>query len=218
MTPPVREQGLRDRVAFLVLLALLSTAVGLAVLPRLATPELPAGKSLDVAQLELNNRLPEFHLRGADGPVTADDLRGHWTFVYFGYTNCPDACPVTLSILAHAQESLQAQGLEPPNILFVSLDPARDTPDVLRRYTAVFGSHIAGATGDTGELRELVRFFGVSYERKETSDGNNYTLDHTTNFFLVTPDVRWLATFSPAEDPDAVTEDTLTLLRMKLSR
>jgi protein SCO1/2 len=134
--------------------------------------------------------------------------------VYFGYTNCPDACPVTLSILDHVQESLRAQGLPEPHILFVSLDPERDTPDVLRRYTSVFGSQIAGATGDELQLRGLVHFFGVSYERKETGDKGNYTLDHTTNFFLVTPEVRWLASFAPADDADAVTEDTLTLLRL----
>ncbi|HYA60114.1 MAG TPA: SCO family protein [Burkholderiaceae bacterium] len=177
---------------------------------------MPAGQSLEVAQLEELAPLPAFALERAGTTFTAADLRGRWSFVYFGYTNCPDACPATLGLLSHVQEALRAQGLEPPRIVFISLDPRRDTPELLRRYTAVFGPDTIGATGSDSALQSLVTFFGIAFERKDQTDKNNYTIDHTTNFFLLTPDGRWLATFAPAEDSEAVAQDTLKLLRMPL--
>jgi protein SCO1/2 len=173
---------------------------------------LPDGASLDVAQLEDLHPLPAFSLDRLGARLTPADLRGHWSFVFFGYTNCPDACPETLGILNHVQESLQAQGIEAPRVVFVSLDAQRDSPQLLHDYLAAFGANTLGATGSDAELHDLVGFFGATYERRPGADPATYTLDHTTNFYLVTPDVRWLATFAPADDPDAVLEDTLTLL------
>ena len=176
------------------------------------TPELPDGQALELAQLEPLARLPAFTLAGAGGPYTRDDLRGRWSFFFFGYTNCPDACPATLGILNHVQESLRAQGMDPPRIVFVSLDPQRDTPPVLQRYAAAFGPDTLGVAGAPGALQDLLAFFGVTYERRP--GGRDYTLDHTANFFLVRPDGRWLATFAPADDGDAVLADTAVLMHL----
>ena len=179
---------------------------------------MPAGQSLDVAQLEELTPLPAFALERKGPPLTQADLRGRWSFFFFGYTNCPDACPATLGLLSHVQEALQARGQEPPRIVFVSLDPRRDSPELLSRYTAVFGPDTIGATGSEAALRDLIAFFGITFERKDQVDKTNYTIDHTTNFFLVTPDGRWLATFSPADDADSVLEDTAKLLRFPLQQ
>jgi len=177
---------------------------------------LPAGQSLDVAQLEQLAPLPAFALQRQGPALTPADLLGRWSFVYFGYTNCPDACPTTLGMLSHVQEELQSQGQEPPRIVFISLDPQRDTPELLQRYCAAFGPDTTGATGSDAALQGLISFFGITYERKDQTDKTNYTVDHTTNFFLLTPDGRWLATFAPADDAEAVLQDTLTLMRMPL--
>jgi len=177
---------------------------------------MPAGQSLDVAQLEELTPLPAFALERQGPALTGADLRGRWSYVYFGYTNCPDACPATLGMLSHVQETLQSQGVQPPRIVFVSLDPRRDTPELLRRYTAAFGPDTIGVTGSDAALQGLLRFFGVTFERRDQADQTNYTIDHTTNFFLITPDGRWLATFAPADDAESVLEDTRTLLRMPL--
>jgi len=177
---------------------------------------LPAGQTLAIAQLEPLARLPAFSLERSGAPLTNQDLRGRWAFVFFGYTNCPNACPATLGILNHVQETLRAQGLEPPRIVFVSLDPQRDTPAVLARYAAAFGPDTIGASAPETALENLLTFFGVTYARKAGPDRSDYAIDHTTNYFLVTPDGRWLATFPPAEDPDAVLEDTRTLLRLRI--
>jgi protein SCO1/2 len=183
------------------------------------TGGLPPGQSLEVAQIEVLARVPDFSLAGGAGTFTQADLKGRWSFVFFGYTNCPDACPATLGILNHVQESLRAQGVQPPRIVFISLDPERDTPLVLSRYAAAFGADTIGLGGDAAALQDLLTFFGVRFERKPVeskpgTDAAAYTLDHTTNFFLVRPDGRWLATFAPADDGDAVLADTRTLMRV----
>jgi protein SCO1/2 len=176
---------------------------------------LPAGRALEVAQLERLRSVPEFTLERLGGQLGAADLRGRWNFVFFGYTNCPDACPETLGILSHVQEGLRAQGTAAPRIVFVSLDAQRDTPKVLHDYLAEFDADAVGATGSAAALQGLLDFFGVTFERRPGQDASSYTLDHTTTFFLLTPDGRWLATFAPADDPDAVLEDTATLLQAR---
>jgi protein SCO1/2 len=176
--------------------------------------QLPPGQSLEVAQLEELTPVPDFTLTRAGGSYTRHDLLGRWSFVFFGYTNCPNACPATLGILNHVQEALGAQRLAQPRIVFVSLDPERDTPPVLQRYAAAFGADTVGVTGSAAALQGLLTFFGVTYERRPGADAAGYTLDHTTHFFLLRPDGRWLATFAPADDGDAVLADTATLVRL----
>ena len=208
----------RRIAAAVALLGIAGAAVGYGLmragLAGRGPPALPPGQSLEVAQLEPLARVPEFTLRGSAGPFTRADLRGRWAFVFFGYTNCPDACPATLGILDHVQERLRAQGVEPPRIVFVSLDPQRDTPAVLGRYAAAFGADTVGLTGEPDAMSDLLTFFGVRFERRSGADAASYTLDHTTQFFLLRPDGRWLATFAPADDGDAVLADTLTLMRL----
>jgi len=210
----------RRRVMGAALAALATTAVaGYAAYQRwwgsgAGGVQLPPGQTLEVAQLEELNAIPDFTLTSAAGDFTRHDLLGRWSFVFFGYTNCPNACPATLGILNHVQEALLAQGLPQPRIVFVSLDPERDTPPVLQRYAAAFGADTLGLTGSAAAMRGLLTFFGVTYERRPGVDAAGYTLDHTTNFFLVRPDGRWLATFAPADDGDAVLADTVTLVRL----
>lgn len=176
---------------------------------------LPKGHALQVAQLETLQRVPAFSLERAGPPLTPDDLHGRWSFVFFGYTNCPNACPETLGILSHVQEVLRARGMAPPRIVFLSLDPERDRPQVLHDYMAAFDPDAIGATGSQAALRGLLGFFGIVYERRDRPDGKSYTLDHTSSFFLLTPENRWLATFAPAQDPEAILQDTQTLLEAR---
>ena len=181
---------------------------------------LPPGVSLEFAQLEALNALPGFALPQRGGVLRNADLQGRWSFFFFGYTNCPDACPTTLGILSHVQQELRSRGQEPPRVVLVSLDPQRDTPEVLERYTRAFAVDTAdaviGTSGTPEQLRALQAFFGVRTERRPGADPAHYSFDHTTNFFLVTPDGRWLASFPPAEDPDSILEDTEKLLALPL--
>jgi protein SCO1/2 len=217
-TGTIRSAGMRRLAAGAAVLALAAGALAYGLLHArnagTAAPRLPPGQSLVAAQLEPASPLPDFSLKGGGGAFTLAQLKGRWSFVYFGYTNCPDACPATLALLTHVQQSLQAQGVPPPRIVFISVDPERDTPPVVARYAAAFGADTVGLAGDAAALRNLVAFFGVRFERKAGTDAASYTLDHSTQFFLVRPDGRWLATFSPLADGAAVLADTRTLLRL----
>jgi len=179
-----------------------------------AVPALPTGPPLQVGQLETRERLPEFMLEALPRPVTQDSLRGHWTFIYFGYTSCPDACPATLALLAQVRTALQARGGAAPRILFISIDPARDTAAVLQRYAAAFGAGVEAATADPERLRPLLAFFGASFERHDGPPGASppgAIFDHTSNVFLVTPEARWLATFPPLAEAAPLLADTALL-------
>ncbi len=178
-------------------------------------PVMPAGQKLESAQLERLSLLPPFQLQQQGGPFTPAYLRGRWSFVYFGYTNCPEACPTTLSMLRQVQIALRKQGLTPPRIVFISVDPRRDTPQLLARYVANFGKDTLAATGDDDALHELTPFFGVNYQRNDSQDKLHYSVDHSALVFLITPDDRWLAAFPPLADTPQVAHDTAAMMKVQ---
>lgn len=143
--------------------------------------------------------------------VQAEDYRGQVLLLYFGYTHCPDVCPTTLSRLAQALKSLGTQAQE-VRVLFVSVDPARDTPEVLLPYVAYFGPRFVGLSGDQAALRELTRKYRVSYGYDAPNARGDYAVSHSSAVFVFDRSgaVRLLATDGDAVD--AVTGDLRRLL------
>jgi len=141
--------------------------------------------------------LPDFSLLDQAGaPVTADSFRGHWNLVFFGFTHCPDICPATMQILAAARKALADEGHEPlPRIVLVSVDPQRDTPELMGRYVDYFGNGNLGVTGDLDELLTLTSALGIYFE-KQAGDGENYAVDHSAAVLVVNPDGAFHALFS----------------------
>jgi protein SCO1/2 len=137
------------------------------------------------------------------GPValTADsgrafgtaDLQGHPTLVFFGFTHCPDACPTTLVKLAQIKK---AAALPQLRVLFVSVDPGRDTPPVLATYVHAFDPDFRGATGDAAEIARLAKRFGVAVARIDLP-GGDYMMDHSAAVFLLNPQCEIVAIFTP---------------------
>jgi len=197
----------RQRLAILALL-LAAAAASWYLLPAPAPlQDIP----LEVSQLEELQPLPEFRFAREGGEFTRADLEDGWNFLFFGYTACPDACPTTLSLLTHLQERMRASGLPVPRVIFVSIDPRRDTPGVASRYAAAFGPGVVGCVVDPAAQPGLLRFLGVTAQAHAGGDG---TIDHTTNFYLLAPGGRWRATFMPGEDLELVLEDTAKLIRL----
>jgi len=139
-------------------------------------------------------------------PFTQADLKGRWSFLFFGYTWCPDICPTTLATLTRMTEQLYDEGIDPEDvsIIFVSVDPPRDTPEVLARYMAYFNEDFTGLTGEAGEIYDFARQFGVAYFREQERSRDEYLLSHTSSIFLVDPQARLLAAFSPPHDPAVI--------------
>ena len=141
-------------------------------------------------------------------PFNLGHLRGKWSFVFFGYTYCPDICPTTLSTLAGVVKQLQAdpQGLSNIQVVFVSVDPQRDTPDVLEGYLKYFNEAFQGLTGAQQDIDSLTRQFGAAYMKEPETTSGQYLVSHTSSIFLVDPHGQLLASFSPPHDPNTIVD------------
>lgn len=129
-------------------------------------------------------------------PVTEQTYRGHWLLVYFGYTFCPDVCPTTLQTIADALDKLGKTGAQ-ITPLFITVDPARDTPSVMARYVHQFDSRIIGLTGNDAQIAEVAKAYRVYYAKETPKDGTAYTMDHSSFIYLMDPEGRLAALFGP---------------------
>lgn len=135
-----------------------------------------------------------------------DRLKGKWTFLFFGYTHCPDVCPVTLSVLADAEKRLSkaGQSLEDVQVVFVSLDPKRDTQERLQQYVQYFSPGFIGVTGDEEGLSDFTRQLGVVYSVTDRGANDDYLVDHTASILLTDPSARLVAVFGFPHDAEAI--------------
>lgn len=130
-------------------------------------------------------------------PFSQKDLDGHWTFLFFGYTHCPDVCPITLSVMNRVYEQLQENDRdENVQMMFVSVDPQRDTPEKLTSYIDYFNSDFIGLTGSEDQLKSLTQQMGIVYAHGEETTPGEYLVDHTASIFLVSPEKKWVGIFS----------------------
>ena len=147
--------------------------------------------------------LSDFSLPSSQGAQTRlSDLRGKVVLIYFGYTFCPDICPTTLGDLKRVRAELGAQA-DQMAVLLVSVDPERDTPEVLSRYVAAFGEGFIGMSGDEATLRRIGKDYGLYYQRQEfTGSSAGYLVDHSSATYLVDPNGQLRMVYSygtPAE-------------------
>ena len=140
--------------------------------------------------------IPEFELIDHDGqPFRRENLTGSWQLMFFGFTHCPDICPATLQQLSLVQASLEKIGQVAPEILLVSVDPERDTPDVLGAYVSYFDADIKGVTGDLDEIRKLTSTSSI-FSEKSYLGNDEYTVDHSTVILVVNESGAIHASFS----------------------
>ena len=141
--------------------------------------------------------LPAFELVDQSGSAIDETVfEGQWDLVFFGFTHCPDVCPTTLQVLANAKAALDDLGVSPlPRIVLVSVDPERDTPEILAQYVGHFGAGNLGITGSLEGVRALTAGLGIYFEKQERDDGN-YLVDHSAAVLLIDPQGRFSALFS----------------------
>jgi len=138
--------------------------------------------------------------------VTDRDFKGRYLLIYFGYTSCPDICPTTLSAIADAIDILgnRAERVQP---LFITVDPAHDTPAVMRAYVRSFSPRIIGLTGSPAEIRTVEHEYRITTVDETRPGGSGDTIDHTAVLFLVAPDGRYLAPFAATESGVELAKD-----------
>ena len=126
----------------------------------------------------------EFQLTGHDGkPRTLDDFRGKIVVLFFGFTHCPDICPTTLAGFAQAAKALGADA-DRVQFLFVTVDPERDTPEVLARYVPAFDARFLGLTGDMQAIARTAKEFKVIFQKQPGKTAESYTVDHSAGTFV----------------------------------
>jgi protein SCO1 len=142
-----------------------------------------------------SRELPDFSLIDQQGRAFGSaNLRGHWSLLFFGYTNCPDFCPTTLTTLAAMQKRLRAASSPVlPQVIFVSVDAKRDTPAQMAKYVPYFDPEFIGLTAaDQRSVETVAKKLGVSVIIQPSADGN-YTVDHSGAIFVLNPDGRLTA-------------------------
>jgi len=144
----------------------------------------------NVLILPRERQLPEFRLTDENGQlVTRESLQNHWTLLFFGYTACPDVCPTTLSDMRQLLGQLPEAARERLQLILVSADPARDTPEVLRNYLGYYRAGFKGLTGNLADLQLFSKGLGLPFVPVAASEaGTNYSVSHSGNLAIVGPD------------------------------
>jgi protein SCO1 len=142
-----------------------------------------------------------FNLTDQDGaPITEAALSGHPSVLFFGFTHCPEVCPTTLFEMAGWLKTLGDDGKD-LRVFFISVDPERDTPEVMKGYTAAFTDRITGITGNPDEVEKLLKSWKI-YAKKVPTENGDYTMDHTASVMLLDRDGRLKSTIDYKESPD----------------
>lgn len=191
--------------SIVVLFAALFAAIGgfwLAHHLQASVPQLASGTWLPQPR-----EIGDFHLTDHLGrPFTSQDLRGKPSLVFFGFTHCPDVCPTTLATLAQVKKTAALPGLR---VLFVTVDPQRDTPATIGTYVRAFDPDFIGLTGDPVAINNLTSRFGIAVNRVELP-GGDYTMDHSAAVFLLDGQGRIVAIFTPPFDIRHFAQDLRT--------
>lgn len=209
-----------NRTVGIILLIAVAAGLGLLAAQKIFAPDEPGSQWPDTEAVTMYPQprpVPEFSLRQSDGTqLTLGELQGQWTLVFLGFTFCPDVCPTTLAQLAQAQaqwDSLPA-GIR-PRVLFVSVDPERDTPARAGEYAHAFHPETLAATADVPTLEAFAKTLGFVF-MKVPGEGfeenpSNYTVDHSSGIAVLDPQGRVTGLIRPPLNPKAIAADLTAL-------
>ncbi|MBE2211048.1 MAG: SCO family protein [Xanthomonadaceae bacterium] len=177
----------------------------------------PAGPELQtMKRFETPRMLPPFQLTRADGqPLDNAALKGHWTLVFIGFTHCPDVCPTTLAQLKVAQDQwANIPEARRPRVLFVSVDPERDTPEITGTYAHAFHQDTLAATGTQQQLEDFARGLSLVFMKNPPDDPakpDRYAVDHSAALAVIDPEGRMSGVIQPPFEPGKIATDFIAL-------
>ena len=123
--------------------------------------------------------------------ITKEDFKHHWSLIFVGYTHCPDICPTTMTVMTQVSEFMQKQNIKPPEIVFLSVDPERDTADILHSYVTYFNKGFIGITGEVEEIKQLSAQLNAVFRKAPGLSGEitdkDYLMDHSSALMLINP-------------------------------
>lgn len=204
------------RITVGLCLAFVAAVLGMFVYTKLQEPLLSDAQLRDrgVLVLPTPREIAPFALadhRGA--PFTLEDLTGHWSFLFFGFTNCPDICPTSMAVLSQARRRLET---EYPGLandfqgILVSVDPERDDQETLARYVEAFSPDFVGVRGDLAATAAFSTQLNVAFAKVPSDDGS-YQVDHTANIVIVNPRGHYHGFAKMPHDADTIVEAFRTL-------
>ena len=156
----------------------------------------------------------DFKLTDHNGHTrTLADFKGKVVAIFFGYTHCPDVCPTTLSDFAAALQMLGAQAAQ-VQVIFVTVDPQRDTPDMLKQFVPAFDPSFLGMFTDAESLRQLAKEYKVVYQKTSVKGADDYLIDHSAGTYVYDPQGRLRLLMPYGSSPDAIAQDLKTLLAL----
>lgn len=195
-------------------LAVLALALGVFASYLVFGPRSLPRPRTDALLLQAPKELPDFSLMDDTGhSFTRASLHGHWNLLYTGYTHCPDACPTTLATLdqtAKLWHKLPAD--KRPQVYFISVDPQRDTPELLKSYTMYFDPDFIGVTGSQDQLQALTAPLGLDYSYEKPDAKGDYGVVHATAVVLVDPESREVALYTPPLDAKRMAADYVNII------
>ena len=172
-------------------------------------PQPPAFQATDITGAAFAR---DFRLTDHNGRVrTLADFKGQVVAIFFGYTHCPDVCPTTLSDFAAALEQLGPQG-ERVQVIFVTVDPERDTPDLLKQFVPAFNPRFLGMFTDAETLKRLATEYKVVYQKTAVKAADDYLIDHSAGTYVYDPQGRLRLLMPYGSSPDVIAQDLKTLL------
>jgi protein SCO1/2 len=198
---------MRDRhfTSFLIFVVLIACAPLAA-----CAPDGPKFQSSDVTGATFGR---DFHLTDASGkPRTLADYRGKAVVIFFGYTQCPDVCPTTLAELAEVMKRLGPDA-DRVQVLFVTVDPQRDTPELLAKYVPAFDPRFAGLYGDAAATERTAKEFKIIYQKQPGATPGTYSVDHSAGTYIYDPQGRLRLYVSYGQSPDVFAHDLRELLK-----
>lgn len=193
----------RRKLLFLICMCMLAACGE----PKLPSPFKASDVTAKYAQAD-------FHLFDATGKSRSlADYQGKVVALFFGYTHCPDVCPTTLADMAQVMRMLDKDA-DKVQVLFVTLDPERDTPDLMSQYPPAFHPSFIGLYGDAEQTDAAAKAFNIVYEKQPTNSGS-YTLDHSAGTFLISPSKKYVLISPFAQKPEMIIQDIRLLLALK---
>ena len=204
---PVSSQRPSLRVPLFILAALVVIAAGALIYERIKTPTY-YGSAINPPKA-----MPGFTLQSSNSPVSLDSFRGKFVLVYFGYTSCPDICPITLATLTEALAKLGTKKAENFQVIFISVDYKRDTPQISDAFAKRFNANFIGLGGTEAQINQVTQEYGIYYKLNPPDPATGfYSVDHTALVQVLNPQGELILIWPFGMQPDQETSDLATLV------
>ncbi len=209
MTQPKKTNNL-----ILIAVAIVSIAVGVLVSQKLIKTPVPIPENLSATLLDKAKPLHNFELIDHNNkPFNLNSLKGNWSFLFFGYTHCPDVCPLAMQVMRKVWQAaeLKTAIASDMQMIFISVDPNRDTPTLLKSYAQYYNPAFIGVTGKANEIDNITKQIGILYSLDKADKNGDYAVGHSGQIILIDPQGNMRAVFSPPLNPKSITRDFIAI-------